>query len=93
MILAQRRALEQMKKQGIVPTHQVLDNEIYTTYRQDIKHMSMTFQLILRDEHRHNLAENAIQTWKDHFIELMSGVTAAFHAHLWCQSIPQAERK
>ena len=33
MILAWRRALERMKAQGIVPTHQVLDNEISTAYR------------------------------------------------------------
>ena len=30
VILARQRALEQMKEQGIVPTHQVLDNEIST---------------------------------------------------------------
>ena len=30
IILDQRRALERMKAQGIVPTHQVLENEIST---------------------------------------------------------------
>ena len=37
MILARRRALEQMKAQGILPTHQVLDNEISTAHRLEIK--------------------------------------------------------
>ena len=37
MILARRRALERMKAQGILPTHQVLDNEIPGAYRLEIK--------------------------------------------------------
>ena len=37
MILARRRALERMKVQGIVPNHQVLENEISTAYRMEIK--------------------------------------------------------
>ena len=46
MILARRRALERMKAQGIVPTHQVLDNEIYMAYRLEIKQTSMTYQIV-----------------------------------------------
>ena len=42
VILARQRALEQMKAQGIVPTHQVLDNEISTAYRLEIKKISIT---------------------------------------------------
>ena len=42
MILARRRALERMKVQGIVPNHQVLDNEISTAYRLEIKKTIMT---------------------------------------------------
>ena len=68
MILTRRRALERMKAQDIVPTHQVLDNEISTAYRLEIKKTSMTYQLVPPDDHRRNLSEKAIQTWKDHFI-------------------------
>ena len=56
MILARRRALERMKAQGIVPTNQVLDNEISTAYRLEIKKTSMTYQLVPPDDHRRNLA-------------------------------------
>ena len=34
-----------------------------------------------------------IQTWKDHFIGVMSRTGADFPAHLWFQAIPQAERQ
>ena len=55
MILPRRRALEQVKSQGIVPTHQVLDNEIYVAHRMKIKQTSMTYQLVPKDDHRQNL--------------------------------------
>ena len=41
MILARRRALARMKVQGIVPAHQVLDNEISKAYKTEIQAMSM----------------------------------------------------
>ena len=34
IILDQRKALARMKHQGIVPKHQVLDNEILAAYRK-----------------------------------------------------------
>ena len=75
MILAQSCALERMKLQGVVPTHQVLDSEISTAYQPEIKKISMTYQIFPPNDHRRNLAEKLIQTWKDHFIVLMSGTT------------------
>ena len=57
IIFARHRALERMKVQGMVPTHQVLDNEISTSYRLEIKKTSMTYHLVPLDDHWHNLAE------------------------------------
>ena len=93
MILARRRALGRMKHQGIVPKHQVLDNEILAAYRKEIWATYMTFQLVPPDDHRCNLAEKAIQTWKYHFIGVVSGTAATFPVHLWCQAISQVERQ
>ena len=42
----------------------------------------MTYQLVPTYDHRRNLAEKDIQTWKDHFIGVMSGTAAAFPVHL-----------
>ena len=53
----------------------------------------MTYQLFPPDDHRRNLAEKSNQTWKDHFIGVMSGKSESFPAHLWCQAIPKAERQ
>ena len=56
MILALSRALEQMKTQGILPTHQVLDNELITAYRLEIKKTRLTYQIVPPDYHQSNLA-------------------------------------
>jgi len=60
MILARQRALAQMKVQGIVPTHQVLDNEISKAYKIEIQAMSMPYQLVPPNDHCRNIAEKAI---------------------------------
>ena len=51
----------------------------------------MNFQLALPDYHCRNISEKFIQTWKYHFIGVMSGTASTFLMHLWCQAIPKAE--
>ena len=53
----------------------------------------MTFQLVPLDDHSYNIAKKAFQFRKDHFISVLSGVSATFPLHLWCQVTPQAEKK
>ena len=38
----------------------------------------MTYQLELPDDHLRNIAEKSIQTWKDHFVGIISGIAATF---------------
>jgi hypothetical protein len=42
LILARRQGLARMRLQGIVPTHQILDNEISAAYKLEIKETGMT---------------------------------------------------
>ena len=93
MILSWHRSLERMKEQGILPTHQLMDNEISTAYVLEIKETSMTYQIVHPYDHHHNMAEKSIQTWKNHFLGLVSGTEESLPAHLRCQSIPQAEQQ
>ena len=53
----------------------------------------MNFQLALPDYHCRNISEKFIQTWKYHFIGVMSGTVTTFPMHILCQAIPQAERQ
>jgi hypothetical protein len=41
--------------------------------------------------HRRNMAERAIQTFKNHFIAILAGTDPTFPLHLWDKLIPQAE--
>eukprot|EP00804_Cyclotella_cryptica_P012520 CCRYP_017704-RB/>CCRYP_017704-RB protein AED:0.24 eAED:0.24 QI:0/0/0/1/0.5/0.33/3/0/909 len=93
LILARTRALARMRACGLSPKRQVLDNEASAAYKQAILDSGMTYQLVPPDDHRRNVAEKAIQTWKDHFVAVISGTAAKFPLHLWCQLIPHMERQ
>jgi hypothetical protein len=93
LILVRSHALIRMKACGITPRHQVLDNEISTAYKNAITTSGMTYQLVPPNDHRRNIAEKAIQTWKDYFVATLSGTADNFPLHLWCQLISQMERQ
>jgi hypothetical protein len=80
-----------MQKVGIVPKHQVLDNQASVSYKKAIGDSDMTYELVPPDNHQCNMAEKAVQTFKDHFVGVLSGCTPTFLLHLWCQLLPQVE--
>ena len=67
-----------MQLQGIVPLHQILDNEISEAYKEEILATKMSYQLVPPNDHLQNIAERAIQTWKSHFIGVLAGTAATF---------------
>ena len=77
-IKARRHGLIIMKQQGITPAHQVLNNEISQTYKDNIRESGISYQLVPPDDHHHNIAEKAIQTRKNHFVGILSGLAALF---------------
>jgi hypothetical protein len=93
LILARARALERMQKAGIVPKHQVLDNQASAANKKAIGDSDMTYELVPPDDHQHNMAKKAIQTFKDHFVGVLSGCAPTFPMHLWCHLLPQVERQ
>ena len=82
-----------MKHRGIIPKHQVLDNEIPKAYKAEIELTNMTYQIILPDDYCRNIADKVIQKWKDYIVSVMSGAAATLPRHLWYQVILQAERQ
>ena len=56
MIKAQCRGVIRMKLQGITTAHQVLDNKISQTYKDEIKESGIYYQLVPPDDHHHNIA-------------------------------------
>jgi hypothetical protein len=92
LIAARMRALKQMRQQGIVPKHQILDNQCHGLMKQAIKETAlsdgsiskMTYKLVPPEEHQRNMAKKSIQTFKDHFVGVLSGCAKTMPMHLWC---------
>ncbi len=82
-----------MQKAGIVPKHQVLDNQASAAYKKAIGNSDMTYELVPPDDHQCNMVKKAIQTFKDHFVGVLSGCAPIFPMHLWCKLLPQVERQ
>ncbi len=89
-----------MCKQGIVPKHQILDNQcsahmklaMESTTLSDGPVSKMTYEIVPTEDHLRNLAKRLIGTFKDHFIGVVSGCAKSMPMHLWCQLLPQVER-
>jgi hypothetical protein len=82
-----------MKKAGFVLKHQVLDNQASAAYKKAISNSEMTYILFPPDDHQCNMAEKAIQKFRDHFVGILSGCAPTFPLHLWGQLLPQVERQ
>jgi hypothetical protein len=89
LILGRAWALEHVWKAGIVPKHQVLDNQASVAYKKAIGNSDVTYALVPPDNHQCNIAEKAIQTFKDHFFGILSGCAPTFPLHLWSQLLQQ----
>jgi hypothetical protein len=90
-ILAWAQALEQMQNAGIVPKHQVLDNQASAAYKKAIGGSDITYELVPSDDNQCNMAKKAIQIFKDNFVVILSGCAPSFPLHLWCQLLLQVE--
>jgi len=71
------------------PKTHLLDNEASAAFKAEIK-KNCTLQLVPPDNHRRNLAERAIQTFKSHFKAIIAGVADNFPMNLWDRLLPQA---
>ena len=83
IIKAYLSLIQQLKAAGIQPKKQILDNEASKEYKKTIRACGMTYELVPPDMHRRNAAKKAIQTFKDHFVAILSGVDESFPMHLW----------
>ena len=76
------------EKGSIKPTTHILDNEASTELKDEIQ-KNCDIQLVPPDNHRRNLAERAIQTFKCHFKAVLAGVDDSFPMRLWDKLLPQ----
>ncbi|KAL7516095.1 hypothetical protein ACHAWF_000024, partial [Thalassiosira exigua] len=91
MVRAYRALIKRLKNAGIKPKKQVLDNEASEEYKQAIKEEGLEYELVPKGQHRRNIAEKAIQTYKSHAIGVCSGLPQSFPLHQWDELLPQID--
>ncbi len=69
-------------------TTHIMDNKASEEYKKEIQ-KNCTIELVPPDNHRRNLTEQAIQTFKNHFKAILAGVDDTFPMRLWDRLLPQ----
>ncbi len=73
----------------ICPNWHVLDNKAPAEFLDAIWANGCRVEKTPADMHRQNIAEQAIQTYKSHFISTLAGVSDNFPIHQWHELVPQ----
>ncbi len=80
-----------MKLLALGLKHHRLDNECSEKFNECIAKNLMTHELVPPDCYHCNIAKQAIQTFKNHFVSILSGVNDRFPPSLWCHLVQPAE--
>ncbi len=72
----------------VKPKIHMLDNKASDKFENEIK-KNCRIQLAPLDTHQRNLAERAIQTFKNHFKAIIQGLDETFPMKLWDKLLPQ----
>ena len=93
MCRAYQTLVDRLKERGINPTMHILDNECSAEFKALINENEMNYQLVPPHDHRRNVTEKAIHTFKDHFVAVLCGADDDFPLQLWCQILRHAEHQ
>ncbi len=91
MIMAYQKIVDRIKLLTLRLKHHHLDNECSAAFKGCIAKNGMTHKLVPLDCHRCNIAERAIQTFKNHFVSILRGVDNIFPLSLWCHLVQPVE--
>jgi hypothetical protein len=91
IVTAYTNLLDRLKKSGLKPKLQKLDNEASQALRNYMVEQDIDFQLTPPHFHRRNAAERAIRTYKNHLIAGLATTDPAFPLRMWCRLLRQSE--
>ena len=75
---------------GAAPNTYILDNEVSREFIEALEENELDYQLVPPHTHRRNLAERAIQTYKNHFKAGLASVDPNFPLSEWDRLLDQA---
>ena len=90
LLAAYKSITQDLTKRGFKPRLHTLDNEISDMMKDYMDEQDITYQLTPAGLHRRNLAERAIQTFKNHFIAGLCSTHPDFPLILWDYLLAQA---
>lgn len=92
-----KEVIEYLQKRGLHPKMYLLDNEISDLLINEIEainiktNSAIQYQLTPAQIQRRNLVERAVQTFKNHFIGILTGCHPTFPNNHWNKLLKQAE--
>ena len=93
-LVAYNAIMQRLKEKDLPVDLHFLDNECSEDYQATIRNRwKVQFQLVPTNTHRRNAAEQATQTFKAHFLAILSGVAPYFPRHLWDLILLQTKMK
>ena len=81
---------QQLTSQGLRPRLQISNNKCSAAFRRFLSKNKIKLQLVPPYDHRTNPAEQAIDTFKSHFIAGLASLPSNFPLHLWDRLLPHA---
>jgi hypothetical protein len=91
LIAAPRDIYEYLTDRGFQPKLNAMDNQCSKAIKKYIHSTKAGIQLVNPDDHQVNAAEQAIQTWKEHWLAGMGTLDPNCPIQLWCQFIEQGQ--
>jgi hypothetical protein len=91
MITVYQKMVNKMKLLALGLKHHHLDNKCLEEFKACIAKNGITHELVPPDCHRCNIAKQAIKTFKNHFVSILSEVDDRFTLSLWCHLGQPAE--
>eukprot|EP00804_Cyclotella_cryptica_P003026 CCRYP_006029-RA/>CCRYP_006029-RA protein AED:0.43 eAED:0.43 QI:0/0/0/1/0/0/5/0/250 len=80
-----------LRVRGYRPQLHKLDNKTSHDVELFIKENNVKLQYTPPDVHQTNPAEQAIRTWKNHFIAIRTGASPTCHLPNWCKDLEQMD--
>ena len=88
-----QKLIDILREKVIQPKLHLLDIKCSEEFKEVIKYNGMKYQLVPPHDHRQNIAEKAIQVFKDHFVLVLCVTDKNFPLQLWCQILPHTEHQ
>ncbi len=89
--MAYQKYVNRMKLLALGLKHHRLNNKCLAEFKASIAKIWMTHELVPPNCHHCNIAKQTIQTFKNHFLSILSGVDNRFPLSVWCHFGRSAE--